>query len=236
MTASDPTRQPPVDATSDEVRDDRVDAIRYAVLRKLAPGLRHALMGELQALQLSAEFASRALRAGAELAEVCEHVDRMPQQCSAAINIGRAVIEWMRPEPGTTAVGEGIAQCLKLAGEDWFLRGIVATADVPDGDARISTGALRELVVTALMVLTDRCDRPADFHVAARRVGDCVDVVLEARAATRAASFTPAIQYRALSWADLKLLAAAHGIACACEGDTASLQFRCANPMPEGDR
>jgi hypothetical protein len=227
MTASDVTRQPP-SATSGEGRDDRVDAIRFAVLRKLAPGLRHALMGELQGLQLSAEFASRALRAGADLAEVRDHVDRMPQQCSAAIKTGRAVIEWMQPGQGTTAVGEGIAQCLKLAGEDWFLRGVVATMDVPDRDIHVATGALRELVVTALLVLTDRFDRPADFRVAARRVEDHVDVVLEARAAARAASFTPANPYRTLGWADLKALADAHGVACACEGDTAALQFRCA--------
>ena len=35
------------------------DAIRYIVLRKLASGLRHTLMGELQSIQFLAELGAR---------------------------------------------------------------------------------------------------------------------------------------------------------------------------------
>jgi hypothetical protein len=225
------SRQTTADGTSGDVRDDLVDAIRYAVLRKLAPGLRHALMGELQAIELSAVLAARMLRAGADLAEVRDNVTHIPHQCAAAVKTGRSVIELLRPEEGMTAlVSEGIGQCLKLAGEDWFLRGIEVTTDLPQADVHISKGALQELVVTALLVLSDMYDQPADLHVVVRQVGDRVDVVVRACAAERVASVPALGQYRKLVWADLKLLAHAHGVPCVCEGDTASLQFQRASP------
>lgn len=237
MTSSGATRQPTADATSGGEWDDRVDAIRYAVLRKLAPGLRHALMVELQAIQLSAEFAARTLRAGADLAEVRDNVSHIPDQCTAAVKTGRSVIEWLMPEEGTTAsVGEAVGQCLKLAGEDWFLRGIEVTIDLPDADVQVPKAVLQELVVTALLVLTDMCDQPADLHAVVRPVEDHCDVLLRARAAERVASFPPLSQYRKLVWADLKLLAHAHGIPCVCGADTVSLQFQRVGPPQESVR
>ena len=241
MTSFGATRQATAgalsDATSGAEGDDRVDAIRYAVLRKLAPGLRHALMGELQAIQLSAEFAARMLRAGADLAEVRDNVGHIPDQCAAAVKTGRSVIEWLMPEEGAAAsVGEAVGQCLKLAGDDWFLRGIEVAIDLPDVDIQVPKAVLQELVVTALLVLTDMCDQPADLHVAVRTVDDHCDVVLQVRAAERSAAFSTLSQYRKLVWADLKLLAHVHGIPCVCGPGTVSLRFQRVGPPPESAR
>ena len=227
MTSPGTTRHSTADAIPGDVPDDRVDAIRYTVLRKLAPGLRHALMGELQAIQLSAEFAARVLRAGADLAEVSDSLGRIPNQCSAAVKTGRSLIEWLQPERGASvSVGQCVGQCLRLAGEDWFLRGIEATTDVPDADVQVSKAALQEVLITALLVLTDMYHQSADLHVSVRAAEDHVDVVVRARAAERSASIPPVLSYRKLGWADLKLLAGAHGVPCVCEDGTASLQIR----------
>jgi hypothetical protein len=215
------------DGNSGDERNDRVDAIRYAVLRKLAPGLRHALMGELQAIELSAAIAARMLHAGANLAEARDNVGQIQPHCTAAVRTGRSVMEWLRPEEGSTvAIGEGVSQCLKLAGEDWFLRAIEVTTDLQDTDVLVPKGALQELVVTTLLVLTDMYEQSTDLHLVVRAVADRVDVVMQARAAERVASLPVLGQYRKLVWADLKLLADAHGVPCVCEGDTASLQFQ----------
>ena len=42
------------------------DAVRYIVLRKLASGLRHTLMGELQSVQFLAELGARNIDNGAD--------------------------------------------------------------------------------------------------------------------------------------------------------------------------
>jgi hypothetical protein len=227
MTSAGTTRHSTAGPIPGDEPDDRVDAIRYAVLRKLAPGLRHALMGELQAIQLSAEFAARVLRAGIDPAEVRDSLGRIPHQCGNAVKTGRSLIESLQPERGASvAVGECVGQALKLAGEDWFLRGIEATSDVPDADVQVSKAVLQELLIVALLVLTDMYDQSADLHVSVRTAGDHVDVVVRARAAERTASIPPALPYRKLGWADLKLVAGVHGVPCVCEDGTASLQIR----------
>lgn len=211
--------------------DDRVDAIRYAVLRKLAPGLRHALMGEMQAIQLSAEYAVRTLDAGAEFTEARNSISDIAQHCTNAVKIGRSLIECIEPEEAVTAsVGECVKRCLTLAGEDWFLRGIEATTDLSNSDVQLPKAMLQELVVTALLVLTDMYDQPTDLHVVVRTRGSHVEIVVDGRAANRIASIPPLRQYRKLMWSDLVLLASTRGVPCVCEGSTASLRFRCNNP------
>lgn len=229
MTPSDTSRQPAFEPPSVNEHETRIDAIRYAILRKLAPGLHHALMGELQAIQLSVEFAARSLGADSEARASLEPV---PLHCADAVKTGRSLIEWLRPEPiAAISLREGIGTCLKLVGEDWFLRGNEAITDLPSDDVQVPSAALRELAVATLLILADMHDEPADFHIAAKVGKDLVDVAFEAHPAQRVASITLAGSYRKLVWADLKLLAGAYGVPCRCEGRAASLQFaRIAGP------
>lgn len=224
--ASSDTTNPQADGATPNP-DDRVDAIRYAVLRKLAPGLRHALMGEMQAIQLSAEYAVRTLDAGTEFNEARNSIGDIAQHCSNAVKTGRSLIEWMSPEEAVTAsVSECVERCLTLAGEDWLLRGIEATTDLPNADAKLPKAMLQELVVTALLVLTDMYDQPADLRVVVRAREAHIEVVVDGRAASRTASIPPLRQYRKLMWSDLVLLASARGVPCVCEGSSVSLQFQ----------
>ena len=95
------------------------DGIRYAVLRRLAPGIRHSLMGELQAIQFLAELAARQLQASADPAKIQDGLSHIIAQTRNTVGTCRSIVEWLRPDAGaTTALGEGIAQCLKLAGDD----------------------------------------------------------------------------------------------------------------------
>jgi hypothetical protein len=203
-----------------------LDAIRYALLRELAPGLRHALMGELQAIQLLAELAARTLGAGADPVGARDSIDRIVDRCSDATKSGRALVEWMRPEPGTTiSIQEGVAQCIKLASEGWFLYGIEVRTDLHDGDIQVQSAGLRELVVAALLILTDISGGPSDVHVSARSLEGHVQVVIRADRANRVASMPPSRPYRKLGWADLELLASARSVACARDGNAVSLRF-----------
>lgn len=211
----------------------RADAIRYAVLRKIAPGLRHVMMGELQSIQLAADLATRLLRPGADIAKARDNVVQIPAQCAIAVNTCRAVIAWMRPEEDATiAIGDGLARSIKVATDDWFLRGLELRSDVEDASARVRPDALQELVVTALLVLADRFAQPADLQVSARASERYVDVTLNGKTAARAASFPPASQYRLLAWTDLAVLAAVHDVRCECENTHATLQFQRMDAIP----
>ena len=216
-----------IDFAPDDMHAYRADAIRYAVLRKIAPGLRHVMMGELQSIQLSADLASRLLRPGADIAKVRDNVGQIPAQCATAVKTCRAVIAWMRPEQDAAIeVGDGLTQCIKVATDDWFLRGLELLSDVQDANARVRSDALQELVVTALLALADAFAQPADVHVGVRADERHVDVTLQAKEVARSASFPPTSQYRRLTWADVTVLAAVHDVRCVSHGTYATLQFQ----------
>jgi len=202
------------------------DAIRYAVLRKLASGMRHTLMGELQTIQFSAELAARMLDAGTTGPKLDECIRQLPDQTRAAVSSCRAMIEWLRPDDKATAtVEEAVRQCLKVAGDDWMLRGIEATTDFNSGDARVSKPVLRELCVTSLLALTDSHPGPIDIAISSATAGGEVVVSLSARQAERKSPFPPLMLYRALSYDDVMAIGKADGVTCSYAAGTITLRL-----------
>ncbi|MDQ6917320.1 MAG: hypothetical protein M3023_05820 [Pseudomonadota bacterium] len=54
--------------------NSEADAARYVILRKLAAGMRHALMGELQAIQFAADLTAQLAKTDATAARLGEAV------------------------------------------------------------------------------------------------------------------------------------------------------------------
>jgi len=204
------------------------DAVRYIVLRKLASGLRHTLMGELQSVQFLAELGARNMDNGADQSRTRDCIGKISLATGEAIATCHSVIAWLRPEEGAiTTLGEAVDQCVKLAGDDWRMRATRASVDIPAaaGEAKVSRAAARELVVTSLLALTDQHPGSLDIEVVAALAGDRVDLRLRALASKRVAPLPASIIYHALGWKEVSILAAAHGVLCDCEGDVATLRF-----------
>ncbi|MEO8565202.1 MAG: hypothetical protein ABI541_02375 [Betaproteobacteria bacterium] len=210
--------------TDTNARD--ADAIRYAVLRKLASAIRHSLMGDLQTIQFSAELAARMIDSGAGGPKLDECIKMLPEQTRAAVNSCRAMIEWLRPdEKAATAVDETLRQCLKVAGDDWSLRGIEASTDIRSGGVMVSKPMLRELLVTSLLTLVDTHPGPIDIAIVAEANGDEVVVSLSARQAGRKTQFPPMTLYRALTYDDVMTIGNAVRVPCACADGTISFRL-----------
>jgi hypothetical protein len=216
-------------------RNRDADAVRYMVLRKLAPGLRHALMGDLQSIQFLAELGARLLQTGADESRMRDSIGKIPAAASEAIATCRSMIEWLRPdESAGTTLAEAVSQCVKLAGDDWRMRGIQATIGIPDpaGQARVPGSAARELVVASLLAMSDLHPGPLDIEIVAALEGDAVELRLRGRIAHRPVHFPPpAAREHALEWDDVGILAAAHDVCLSRARDSISLRFELAPPL-----
>jgi hypothetical protein len=154
-------------------------------------------------------------------------VKLLPDQTRAAVKSCRAMIEWLRPDDkASTTVDETLQYCLKVAGDDWTLRGIEASTDVQTGATEVSRPVLRELLVTSLLVLTDTHPGPIDIAIGAKSVGAEVVVSLSATRVERKTPFPPLTLYRALSYDDLLVLAKANGVPCTCAQGSITLRLR----------
>ena len=207
--------------------DSEADAVRYVVLRKLASGMRHSLMGELQAIQFAAELAAQMVTAGAPGPKLKDAIDQIPEQTKAAVRTSRSIMEWLRPEDTSNiAVETAMQQCLKLAGDDWSLRGIKATTSCVSGNATVPKAVFYELFVTSLLALTDLHPGPLDIDIVAEEVDKKVVVKLSAHAADRRSALPPLVLYRGLTFDDVRVLAKADEITCACHDATVILEFQ----------
>ena len=207
------------------------DAIRYAVLHRLAPGIRHGLMGELQAIQFMAELAARQRDVSGDGERVADGLQQVVAQARATVASCRSVIEWLRPEAGaTTALGEGVALCLKVVGDDWPLRGVEATTELRTPDALVDKTALRELLAASLMALIDMHPGTLDIDVQGDAAANDVELRLRARAADRRPTIQASADERKFTWADVQILATAHGVSCSCQASGATIHLRRATP------
>ena len=205
------------------------DAIRYAVLRRLAPGMRHGLMGELQAIQFMAELAARQHDERGDGTRTLDGLRQVIAQTRSTVASCRSIIEWLRPEPGmTTPLGVGVAQCLKVVGDDWPLRGVEATSELSNPDTLVDTSALRELLATSLMALTDMHPGPLDIDVRGDANAADIELTVHGRAAPRRSTLQPFADERKLTWADVQMLARAHGVPCSCQARGATIHLRVA--------
>ncbi len=203
------------------------DAVRYVVLRKLASGMRHSLMGELQAIQFAGELAAQMVTTGAPGTKLKDAIDQIPAQTKAAVRTSRSIMDWLRPE-GTSniAVEAAMQECLKLAGDDWSLRGIKATTRCQLDNATVPKTVFYELFVTSLLTLTDLHPGPMDIDIVVEEVDQKVVVKLSAQAADRRSALPPLVLYRALTLDDVSVLAKANEITCTCHDATVILEFQ----------
>ena len=173
-------------------------------------------------------MAATVLDRGGDRATVARNLARIPNLCKSTGTRLGTLVEWLRPDvPMKRPARDCINQCVELAGEDLALRGIEVAVDTGAGpDTDIDWSAMRELVVTTLLVLADVGGQPVDITVALRASGEYIDVSLHSRIASRIASLTPNRPVRQqLSWNDLRHLAALRGVSCMCEENAALLRF-----------
>ena len=207
--------------------DSEADAVRYVVLRKLASGMRHTLMGELQAIQFAGELAAQMVTTGAPGPKLRGAIDQILEQTKAAVRTSRSIMEWLRPEDmSNIPVEAAMQQCLKLAGDDWSLRGIKATTSCEPGNVIVPKTVFYELFVTSLLALTDLHPGPLDIDIVAEEVDKKVVVKLSAHAADRRSALPPLVLYRALTLDDVSVLATENEITCTCHEATVILEFQ----------
>jgi len=211
---------------SSDVQTRRLDSIRQTLLWKLAPGLRHTLMSQLQGLRWSAEATARILQVSGDLTKARENADVVVRESTRAMKSADFIIEWLRPRQDTHVLfNAGIGLCVELASQDWFLRGIQIKVEVADNDFQVSQWALQETVVAGLLVLTDTLKQNADFHLTSGSDKNSMLVTLTGSAKNRNSEFAAASDDRTLTWSDLELLAQVHDVDCVRDDVGATLRF-----------
>ncbi len=196
----------------------RQEAARYALFRRLAPGLRHGLMGQMQGLQFLGELGLRQSRRSRNPAHVMATLERIPQQTTVAIERCHALTRWFNPDREERAgVASIIHEVRELLEVELSLRGIEVSAHHIDCEAIVARAAASEVLAAALLASADALQVTAGLDFSATIGEGCVDVHIRSTEQS-AATPPPPPAYRRMDFGDVDALAAAGALACAQVG------------------
>ena len=207
MLATEP--RPPTAATASRA----AEAARYALLRRLAPSMRHHLVVNLQPIGMIYEVMDRRLRTPQpDLANLHESAQKINGFAKAALNSCLDVVGWLSPdETASCGVAEGVRECTGLLATSLSFRGYALRNEVGSVPGPVRRSSMRSLLTALLIHATDEIAPPIDVVIRAAPEADGVRLSVDMDPGTGEKGFTAEPAYRPLAWADVQALAEAEG-------------------------
>jgi hypothetical protein len=205
----------------------QAEAARYALLRRLAPTIRHHLVGEFQPIGMIATMLDRRLQGDApNLSHLRENSAALGKLSRTAASTCMNLMSWLVPKNGAvTRLDSGVLDCLSLLTTELRFRGFVIVNEIAEGPVEVNLMALRSVLPAALLALSDQQPGPADIVLTARLADGGVVVSMLRLLAERSAENSPRTDYRALTWNDVETLAQAESVGFTQSADAVHLMF-----------
>ena len=201
--------------TLDAAPDRRVEAARYALLRRLAFAMRHHMVVHLQPIGMITEVMERRLQsASPDLAQIHESMTKINGFSRAAVQSCLEVVSWLAPEEdATVALDAGVSECLALLRSSFNFRGFTLKDEVGSVSLPVARAGLRNVLPACLLALTDGASSPADVVLSAQPGSGQAVLTVAMRPGQGSPGFAGDAPYRLLEWHEVAALARADGIA-----------------------
>jgi hypothetical protein len=210
-----------MDTLSTPVAEAEAEAARYALLRRLAPSMRHHLVVNLQPIGMIHEVMERRLRAPQpDLAQVQDSAAKINGFARAALDACLDVVTWLAPDASkTTGVAEGVRECFGLLASSLSFRGYALRNETGETAGQVRRAAIRNVLTATLIHATDEVEAPAELVLGAQAQPDGVLLMLELRPSSTGKGFMNEPAYRRLAWSDVQALAAADQVEALRDGE-----------------
>ena len=208
----------------------QAEAARYALLRRLAPSMRHHLVVNLQPIGMIYEVMDRRLRAATpDLASVQDSAGKINGFGKAALAACIDVVSWLAPDDSVAvAVPDAVRECVGLLATSLSFRGYALRNEAGTVGARVRRTGIRHLLTATLLHCTDHHPAPADLVLTASEDAAGVRLSITVRPTQADKGIQAEANYRSITWEDLEALAAADGVQLGREEDAVVLRFAAA--------
>lgn len=205
----------------------RVEAARYALLRRLASAMRHQLVMHLQPIGMVAEVVGRRLRADQpDLAQVHDGVTRINGLSKVAVQACLDLVTWLGPEPGVQVpLHVAVEDCVDLLRGNLSFRGFSLRSEVGEQATAVPRASVRMLLPGALLALTDTAPAPAEIVLSAAADADAVRLAIRMQRVEGTNEFPGQLPYRELNWREVEAMARAEDVALQHGPDSVELAF-----------
>lgn len=205
----------------------RVEAVRYALLRRLALAMRHHMVVHLQPMGMITELMERRLASPQpDLRQLQESMGKIHGLARAAVDSCLDVVTWLAPvADATVPLDAGVQECTGLLRSSFSFRGFPLAEALGGVEQPVARSAMRHILPAVLLALTDRAPPPANVHVRTARTGPGAEVSVEVVPKSGDPGFPGNHPYRLLDWHEVELLARAEGVGLSRDGAVARITF-----------
>ena len=206
------------------------ESARYALLRRIAPTLRHHLAGAMQPIGMVSAIMERRLQAEQpDLAVLRDNSKSISTLSRSAASASMNLITWIAPrEHGAIRLYEGVEECVGMLSTDLAFRGFNVTNSISPSDRATSVFALRTVFTAALIALTDAALTPASIVVSSDEGDGQTRITLMAISEPGAVPADDPRAYRKLAWTDVQALASAELVGLTHAADRVEIRFTAA--------
>ena len=206
------------------------EAARYALLRRLAPAIRHDMAGALQPISMVAVMLDKRVQKPApDMAVIGKNIRDINTLAREASNACMQLMSWLAPKQDVpVAIHEGVQEAIALVATELSFQGVSLVNDTAGAVATLPVSVLRGLFMASLLALTDTHPGPATVVLrAAVEPGHTVlTLALTATPGEGSDEFMASpTAYRALDWDDVRALAAVASAALVLGSDSVELRF-----------
>lgn len=214
--------------TQEEPSALRVEAARYALLRRLAHAMRHHMVVHLQPIGMITEVLERRLQAGtADLGQVHESMTKINGFSKAAVQSSLDMITWLAPDDNAVVpLQAGVEECLSLLRSAFSFRGFTVRDEIGSVDVTVPRAGLRNILPACLLALTDSARSPADVLLAVETLSTTsLTLVVSVRGTDGSGGFSGDSPYRLLEWYEVEAMAGADRVGLVRSDSTVRLTF-----------
>jgi hypothetical protein len=205
------------------------EAAHYALLRRLAPVIRHNMAGTLQPIAMVAAMLERRLqKADTDPEALLRNARDIVALSKEAAASCMDLMGWLAPRKNRPLRADaGIAECVGMVVTQLSFRGFSVTDNTGALNAELPQSALRNVLTAAIITLTDAADAPGTVLIGAEFAEGVLSLHLELKAPDVPASAraTEKPPYRLLEWRDVEALAAQESVRLARAENRLTLQF-----------
>jgi hypothetical protein len=177
------------------------------------------MVAHLQPVEMIVELAKRRLAVEpVALTQIRDGIDKIGLLSREAMAASINSISWFSDDEGSAVpLADGIDECLGVLKSGLSFRGFNLQSDFERQPGQVSRPALRHLVSTAVLCLSDALPAPFEITVSAAVHATEAAVQVKALPSLVAGTFFTEKPARALLWNDLRALARVTGAAVDCQ-------------------
>jgi hypothetical protein len=146
-------------------------AFRFEIIKRLAPGFRHRMLGRMQPIALLSQLMGKKIQAGqTESGFLLKRLQELKDSLSAATNATVDLFSWLNPDDQSLQpLNSIVEECLDLLKMDIYTSNVVFENTITS-QALVRVSRLRHVLAACLLTFIDSTEKAAKVTLSAQQL------------------------------------------------------------------